>query len=115
MAQFVKGKSGNPAGRPAVPPEVREAAKAKTVEAIETLALIMRDDKAPAAARVSAATALLDRGHGRPAQAVQIDDKRRDVSDMTSAELVAFLRCAGHTPGSGEADELTDVEPVGSA
>ena len=111
MAQFVKGQSGNPAGRPPVPPEVREAAKAKTVEAIETLASIMRDDKAPAAARVSAATALLDRGHGRPAQSVQVDDRRRDVSDMTTDELIAVMKRMDARP----AGDLDGVETVGSA
>ncbi len=112
MAQFVKGQSGNPAGRPPVSPEVREAAKAKTVEAIETLALIMRDDKAPAAARVSAATALLDRGHGRPAQSVQVDDRRRDVSDMSTEELMAVMKRMDARPAG---DDLDGVETVGSA
>jgi hypothetical protein len=32
----------------------------------------MRDDEQPAASRVSAASAILDRGHGRPAQAVTV-------------------------------------------
>jgi hypothetical protein len=32
----------------------------------------MKDQKAPAAARISAAVALLDRGHGRPFQAVDV-------------------------------------------
>jgi hypothetical protein len=47
---------------------VREIARAYTVEAVEALAAVMRDATAPHAARVSAATALLDRGHGRPTQ-----------------------------------------------
>ncbi len=74
----------------------------------------MHDDKAPAAARVSAATAVLDRAWGKPAQSVQLDDKRREVEEMSSAELVQFLRRAGYAPSSGEADALTDAEPVGS-
>ena len=36
---------------------------------------VMRDATAPPAARVSAATALLDRGHGKPTQPISGDDE----------------------------------------
>jgi hypothetical protein len=36
------------------------------------MASVMKDPRAPAAARISAAVALLDRGHGRPFQAVDV-------------------------------------------
>lgn len=52
---------------------VREAAQAFTTDALSTLAEIMRDPEHPAAARVSAAQALLDRGHGKPTQSVELD------------------------------------------
>jgi len=65
---FEKGKSGNPGGRPKAEGEVKELARAYTVESIEKLAEWMRSDNAKAS--VSAATALLDRGWGRPAQAI---------------------------------------------
>lgn len=48
--------------------EVREAARAYTVEAVETLASIMRHGTTEAA-QIMAAKELLDRGYGRPAQA----------------------------------------------
>ena len=35
----------------------------------------MNDETAPASVRVSAAKALLDRAHGRPAQEVRVDDE----------------------------------------
>lgn len=50
--------------------DVKKAASAYTEEALETLASIMRERKQPAAARVSAAQALLDRAHGKPKQAI---------------------------------------------
>lgn len=65
---FLPGQSGNPGGRPKALREVMELARAKTEAAVEALAGIMSDEAAPAAARVSAATALLDRGWGRPVQ-----------------------------------------------
>ncbi len=61
------------AGRPKGVPNkatasVRDAAQAFTEDALSTLAEIMRSPEHPAAARVSAASALLDRGHGKPKQ-----------------------------------------------
>jgi hypothetical protein len=47
--------------------EVREAARAYTAEAVETLASIMRHGTTEAA-RIMAAKELLDRGYGKPAQ-----------------------------------------------
>jgi hypothetical protein len=78
---FKPGVSGNPGGRPKTPQTievrriilgVREAARELTLDALDTLATIMKDPKAPAAARISAALALLDRGHGKPYQAVDV-------------------------------------------
>lgn len=71
---FAKGQSGNPGGRPKEDPELKELARAKTKDAIQTLASIMKSKKAPAAARVSAACALLDRGYGKPVQSLSGPD-----------------------------------------
>ena len=46
-----------------------DLAGAYTEKALATLAEIMQDEDANAAARVSAANSLLDRGHGKPIQA----------------------------------------------
>lgn len=67
---FQPGKSGNPNGRPKIPAEVRDLARALSVEAIETHADIMRDIGAPPAARGASANAILDRAWGKAAQAV---------------------------------------------
>lgn len=53
--------------------DVKEAAQAFTADAIQTLAEIMRSTEHPAAARVSAASTLLDRGHGKPKQSMDLD------------------------------------------
>ena len=65
---FEKGQSGNPGGRPKVIAEVKELARARTGDAIETLVSIMSNPKAAPAARVSAANSILDRGYGKPPQ-----------------------------------------------
>ena len=49
--------------------EIRGAAQQYTKEALEVLVQVARNGQSDAA-RVSAACALLDRGHGRPTQAV---------------------------------------------
>ena len=71
MAKFKKGQSGNPGGRPKEIAEVRELAREQTEFAIETLVRIAGDKKATHAAQVSAASALLDRGWGKPIQAME--------------------------------------------
>ena len=55
--------------------EIRSLARAHTESAIRTLAGIMNEPTAPHAARVSAATAILDRGWGKPVQAVVGQDE----------------------------------------
>jgi Family of unknown function (DUF5681) len=97
---FKPGVSGNPGGRPKNPQTiearriilgVREAARELTLDALDTLATIMKDPKAPAAARISAALALLDRGHGRPFQAVDVKDGI-DLGLLSDEELYTLDR-----------------------
>jgi hypothetical protein len=47
---------------------LNELARAHTTTALETLVAVMNDPAAPAAARVTAASSLLDRGYGKPRQ-----------------------------------------------
>jgi hypothetical protein len=68
---FQPGQSGNPGGKPKGLAEVQQLARAHTVTAINTLAQIASAAKAPPAARVSAAQALLDRGWGKPMQPME--------------------------------------------
>src|SRR5262249_13825274 len=59
--------------------DIRSYARKFTVEALETLAHVMRQPKAPPAARVMAANALLDRGWGKAAQLVAVDGEVRQL------------------------------------
>ncbi|MFC5325492.1 hypothetical protein [Bradyrhizobium oligotrophicum] len=51
--------------------EIRSMARSHTKTAINTLVGVMRSTKATHAARVSAANAILDRGWGKPPQALE--------------------------------------------
>ena len=64
-----KGQSGNPGGRPKELGQVKALARQHTEEALETLAQLMKSGT-PDRTRVAAAEALLDRGWGRPTQAI---------------------------------------------
>src|SRR5262249_28380790 len=70
---FQKGQSGNPGGRPKEIAEVKELARQHVPAAIEVLASIMNNTKASDAARVSAASALLDRAYGKPQQHIDAE------------------------------------------
>jgi hypothetical protein len=87
---FQKGVSGNPGGRPKVLGDVQELARQKSPEAINTLAKIMDDEKAPSAARVAAANALLDRGYGKPTQPISQTVAKVDPSSISDEELAAI-------------------------
>lgn len=66
---FVKGQSGNPGGRPREDAEVKALARAAGPEAIDKLLELMRGDDRRTA--LAAAQALLDRGYGKPSQALE--------------------------------------------
>lgn len=69
------------------PTEIRSLARSHTEAALNTLAGIMNEARAPAAARVSAATALLDRGWGKPTQPIAGDDDAAPIQ-FSVIELV---------------------------
>lgn len=50
--------------------DIAEMAKERGHEALDVLFDVATDDEQPAAARVSAANAILDRGYGKPAQTI---------------------------------------------
>jgi hypothetical protein len=98
---FKPGKPGGP-GRPKKKAEekataiakkaiadVKAAAKECTEDAIKTLKSVMKDESKPAAARVGAAIAILDRGWGKPQQ--QIDANVNFFDQMSDEEQRIML------------------------
>jgi hypothetical protein len=106
--QFQPGTSGNPGGRPREIVEVAAAARERTAEALETLTTIMRDKEASAAARVSAAIALLERGWGKAPATVTLLRDNVDMKDLSDAELMVIA--AGGRNGSGSSTPGTEED-----
>jgi hypothetical protein len=82
--------------------ELAELAKDHAEAALNTLVAIHKNDGQPASARVSAATAILDRAYGKPPQETKLTVEKRSAVDWSRDELVAFLDNA-RNGGSGVA------------
>jgi hypothetical protein len=89
--------AGRPAGAPnKVNADLREAAQQYTSEALATLRTICNSG-ASEAARVAAASAILDRGHGKPAATAQVDvvaevtQQNASYSRETVSETAAWI------------------------
>ncbi len=83
---FVKGRSGNPRGRPKHDHDIAALARQHAPQAITTLLEILTDPLAPPGARLSAASVLLDRGFGRAPLALNVSHQL-SISD----EFEAFV------------------------
>jgi Family of unknown function (DUF5681) len=87
-----KGKSGNPAGRPKAMREVTELARQSTPVALAALHRIASRGKSESAC-VAAATALLDRGWGKPAQTIEATVRHMDdPAQLTYEQLLAIVQ-----------------------
>ena len=100
---FEKGKSGNPGGRPKAITEIRELAREHGPWAITRLRELAEGGDGKVA--VAAVRELLDRGYGRPVQAVEVDAR---VHASDPRELLESL--LGRVSARGDAAAL-DPKP----
>ena len=79
--------------------DLAEMAKYFAQGALETLDEIRRDNGAPAAARVSAATAILDRAYGKPPQSMALSNPDGSNIGPQRIEIVAAVARDGDSEG----------------
>ncbi len=84
--------------------DVKALARECAPEAVSTLKTIMLDTKMPPAARIASANILLERGYGRPSQAVNLMVKSWDLDRLTDEQLFDLKRLLTiiELPGPGE-------------
>jgi hypothetical protein len=105
MSKFKPGQSGNPGGRPKGFAEVRELARHHTVAAIEKLVAIMTTGQSEQA-QLLAANSLLDRGWGKPTQAITGDPEGPPIiHEHRTAILAEISRIVTAGGGGGEAGD----------
>src|SRR5262245_5617840 len=86
---FRKGESGNPAGRPRFPEELRERFQAKAPEALELLVKCLHssDDRIA----MTAANSILDRGYVKPTQSVDANVTSHSTFEQALDEVQARI------------------------
>lgn len=77
--------------------DIKAAAAEYSQSALTTLAEIMANAQSPAAARVAAANAILDRAHGKPKQSVELEGEVDVNQTVTAVEYIVV----DAAPGSG--------------
>ena len=110
-------RSINPKGRPPIIRDLKEAAKAHTRQALNTLVSVMNDSEAPQASRITAAVALLDRGWGRPQQNIEAKIEATDMAKTAATVLLDLSRRARESKLQDLKDKeaaIIDVTPQSS-
>jgi hypothetical protein len=104
MAKFKKGKSGNPGGRPGGIGELRDLARKHAPDVVRELARLALKAKSEST-RVAAIRELLDRGFGKPVQALEhgLSPEIEDAEDL-SIEITFVEPTPREPPRDGRPD-----------
>lgn len=70
--QFVKGKSGNPGGRPKVPEPFKELVQSKSVPALERIIEIMENPASKPGDVFMCAKLILEYAYGKPKESMSL-------------------------------------------
>jgi len=111
LRNWKPGQSGNQNGRPRKYCDLLRLTRAATPEAVKILKECMRDTQAPWPARVTAATALLDRAWGKPKEHVEVESVstsllRIEIVDP-NGHVDETITINGSQPIDGEAGPAT--------
>ncbi len=105
--RFAKGNKANPGGRPKVPEEVKEALKASTLPAINTLIGIMNDEDKADKDRIKCAEVILNKTLGKNYQLNDsLDVQKQEAEIEFIKERIKLLK--GSTP------DFTLLEALGA-
>lgn len=88
--------------------DIRSLARAHTSTAIRTLVSIMNDKEAAAAARVTAATCLLNRGWGMPKQDVDVTMRHVRAAELPD-DILASIAAGGSYGDAASADDPSQL------
>lgn len=66
-------------GRPKLPEELKEAFRTAAPDALDVLVRILKDEGAKHSDRIKCAEIILDRGYGKPVQAVDLEHSSTEV------------------------------------
>ena len=86
---WVKGISGNPAGRPRQPAEMLMIARAASPEAFKRVCALMKSKNEAVA--LAAAREVLDRAWGKPSQEATVNLRHGDITEWSRAEILDRL------------------------
>jgi hypothetical protein len=110
---FTPGDSGNPGGRPKAASVIAIEARKHGLAMVAVLNSIARKGKSEQA-RIAAATALLDRGYGKPAQSVELNFHanllQKKLLEMSPEELRVLEQTAIQISGIGNDEDVGDLQ-----